>query len=227
MRCKQVALTTFVFFIFSLFAVSAITLFSAPGLYGQDVDLVKLKKEEEERKKKTKKSKYKVTNENLGKIDVPKKPYSIIKLGEGKGAAGASGSSIPVGSGGEGAQDDSVGDSKEDKTKPEYWQGKVTKLLDEMDKTKKNINEMQTEFNQLANTWSAEDILQKREEKRKRVEDLRKLIPEEEQKLEKLKQDMADLEEDARKNNIPAGWLRVARTGPPTPQKQKQRDQQE
>ena len=221
MRCKQVALTTFVFFIFSLFAVSVITLFSAPGLYGQDVDLVKLKKEEEERKKKTKKSKYKVTNENLDKIEVPKKPYSIIKLGEGKGAAGASGSSIP------GAQDDSVGDSKEDKTKPEYWQEKVTKLLDEMDKTEKNINQMQTEFNQLANTWSAEDILQKREEKRKRVEDLRKLIPEEKQKLEKLKQDMADLEEDARKNNVPAGWLRVDRTRPPTPQKQKQRDQQE
>ena len=157
---------------------------------------------------------------------MPKKPYSIIKLGEGKGAAGASGSSIPAGSGGEGVQE-LEGDSKEDKTKPEYWQEKVTKLLDEMDKTEKNINQMQTEFDQLSITWSAEDILQKREEKRKRVEELRKLIPEEKQKLEKLKQDMADLEEDARKSNVPAGWLRVDRTKTVTPEKQKQSGQQE
>jgi hypothetical protein len=226
MKCKQVALTTFAFFIFSLFAVFAIALFTTPNLYGQDVDLVKLKKEEEERKKKAKKSKYKVTNDNLDKIEVEKKPYSVIKLGEGKGTAGASGSSTAGKSGGEGAPNQGD-DPKEDKTKPEYWQKKVRKLLDEMEKTKENINQMQAELNQTMNTWSAEDILQEREKKRKRVEDLKKLIPREKQKLEKLEKDMADLEEDARKNNVPPGWLRVDRTKTPTPpEKPRQRDQQ-
>jgi hypothetical protein len=226
MKCKQVALTTFVFFIFSLFAVSAITLFTTLNLYGQEVDLVKLKKEEEERKKKAKKSKYKVTNENLDKIKVAKKPYSVIKLEEGKGAAGASGSSTPDKSGGEGAPNQ--GDNlKEDKTKPEYWQKKVTKLLDDMDETKENINQMKAELNQTMNTWSVEHNLQKQKEKKKKVADLRELIPKEKQKLEKLEKDMAALEEDARKNNVPPGWLRVDRTKTPTPpEKPKQRDQQ-
>lgn len=225
MKCKQVVLTTFAFFIFSLFAVFAIALFTAPDLYGQDVDLVKLKKEEEERKKKTKKSKYKVTNDNLDKIETPKKPYSVIKLGEGKKTAGASGSSTPDKSGGEGAPIKGD-DPKEDKTKPGYWQEKVKALLDEMDKTKENINKMQVELNQTMNTWSAEDDLQKQKEKKKRVDDLKELIPKEKQKLEKLEKDMAALEEDARKNNVPPGWLRVDRTKTPTPpEKPKQKDQ--
>lgn len=225
MRCKQVALTTFAFFIFSLFAVFATALFTAPELYGQDVDLVKLKKEEEERKKKTKKSKYKVTNDNLDKIEVEKKPYSVIKLGGGKkGAAGASGSSTPDKSGDESAPQQGD-DPKQDKTKPEYWQEKVRNLLDEIDKTKENINKMQAELNQTMNMWSAEHDLQKQKEKKKRVDDLRELIPKEKQKLEKLEKDMVALEEDARKNNVPPGWLRVDRTKDSTPpEKPKQRD---
>lgn len=225
MKSKQVVLTTFAFFIFSLFAVYATALFTAPKLYGQDVDLVKLKKEEEERKKKTKKSKYKLTNENLEKIEVEKKPYSVIKLGKGKkGTAGENVSSAPGESGGDGAPQQGD-DPKQDKTKPEYWQEKVRNLLDEMDKTKENINKMQAELNQTMNMWSAEDDLQKQKEKKKRVDDLRELIPKEKQKLEKLEKDMAALEEDARKNNIPPGWLRVDRTKAPTPpEKPKQRD---
>jgi hypothetical protein len=231
MKNKQIVLSAFVFFIFNLFALGPFSRPTqgpnpAPGLYGQNVDLVKLKEEEEERKKKTKKSKYVVTNDNLDKIEVPNKPYGVIKLG-GKGADtgaatadGDTGIQIETVS-----EDNSSSGSKADdsgtvdrQSKP-YWQDRVNKLLDDIDAAQADIKNSKQELDQLHSLLQEEDLYQIRLEYEKRIKELEKHIPQAKQKLVDLNKAMEDLEDQARKESIPAGWLRVDR---PEPEKKQQ-----
>ncbi|MCX6584550.1 MAG: hypothetical protein NT166_30635 [Candidatus Aminicenantes bacterium] len=228
MRYKQIVVSVFVIFIFNLFALNPFSRPNrapnpGPALYGQDVDLVKLKKEEEERKKKTKKSKYVITNDNLDKIEVPKKPYGVIKLG-GKGAEeaaataggdmGSQGDTGVADNSSSGSQADAVG--AVDRQSKTYWQDRVNKLYDDIEATDTDIKSSQQELDQLYGALQAEDLYNKRLEYEKRMSDLEKHIPEAQQKLADLYKSLEDLEDQARKENIPAGWLRVERPEPNT-----------
>jgi hypothetical protein len=228
MKNKQIAISIFVFFIFNLFALDPLSKsnpapYRGPGLYGQDVDLVKLKKEEEERKKKTKKSKYVVTNDNLDKIEVPKKPYGVIKLG-GKGAEEAAATAGgDMGSRSDtGVPDNSSSDSAADavgtvdRQSKTYWQDRVNKLYDDIEAADTDIKSSQQEIDQLNGALQTEDLYNKRLEYEKRISELEKHIPEAQQKLADLYKALEDLEDQARKENIPAGWLRVERPEPNT-----------
>ncbi len=229
MKYKQIVLSVFVSFIFNLFALNPFSrsnpaLKTGPGLYGQNVDLVKLKNEEEERKKKTKKSKYVVTNDNLDKIEVPNKPYGVIKLGgkgAGEGAAtagGDTGNQSDTGGTDSAVQNTQTVDSSAGaaRDKKEYWQDSVNKLYDDIEAADMDIKNSQQELNELNSELQAEDLYEKRLEIGKRISELEKHIPEAQQKLADLNKAMEDLEDQARKENIPAGWLRVERPEPDT-----------
>jgi len=229
MKNKKIVLSVFVFFIFNLFALNPLsksnpTPYRGPGLYGQDVDLVKLKQEEEERKKKTKKSKYVVTNDNLDKIEVPKKPYGVIKLGgkeAGEAAAtagGDAGDQFDTGVTDNSAQNTQAVDSSAGaalNTK-EYWQDRVNRLYDDIEATAMDIKRSQQEINRLNSYLQAIDNYKERKNIEKRMDELKKHIPEAKQKLADLYKALEDLEDQARKENIPAGWLRVERPEPNT-----------
>ncbi len=195
---KTIILTTVTFFVFNFFSCV---------LQPQEVDLVKLKKEEEERKKNTKKSKYVLTNDNLDKIEVPKKPFALIKV-EKKGT-GSDQTGVTSTSGSEGEEGG--------KRTREYWQEEKKKLLDQISEVEAEIKKMQDEYNQLMLTQPAEDILNKRISMKNRMDELFKLIPEYKQRLENLKKELEALEDRARRAGVPPGWLRdVQATPPPT-----------
>jgi hypothetical protein len=197
---KYIILTIVTFFLLNIFSCA---------LHPQEVDLVKLKKKEEERKKKTKKSKHVLTNDNLDKIDVPKKPYALIKVekkGKGSGQTGGI-STASAGSEGEG--------EGEGRRTREYWQQEKKKLLDQVNDLEVEINRMQDEYNQLMITHPAEDILTKRISMKNRMDELFKLIPEYKQRLENLKKELEALEDRARKAGVPPGWLRDVEAAPP------------
>ncbi|MDQ1355286.1 MAG: hypothetical protein QG657_5596, partial [Acidobacteriota bacterium] len=223
MKNKHIVLSVFVFFIFNFFALNPFlkSNHSKPGsgLYGQDVDLVKLKQEEEERKKKTKKSKYVVTNDNLDKIETPNKPYGIIKVGgksteKGKETAGGDtgtqnqpvieDNTPPAPD----AKADDAGSDGGDRQSKQYWQDRVNKLLDDIEATQADIKDSRQELSLLNGDLQNEDLYEKRLEIQKKLEELKKHIPEAEQKLADLNKAMEDLEDQARKESIPAGWLR-------------------
>lgn len=231
MKNKQIVLSVFVFFIFNFFALNPFSRSNHPnlssGLYGQSVDLVKLKQEEEERKKNTKKSKYVVTNDNLDKIELPNKPYGVIKLG-GKGAekgtetaGGDTGNqSEPIiedNSPSSGNADD-AGAGTGDRQSKQYWQDRVNKLLDDIEAAQADIKNSRQELSLLNGDLQTEDLYEKRLEIQKKTDELKKHIPEAEQKLADLNKAMEDLEDQTRKENIPAGWLRVDRPEPDTKQ---------
>lgn len=232
MKNKKIVLSVFVFFIFNLFAFNPFANSNCsnprPGLYGQSVDLVKLKQEEEERKKKTKKSKYVVTNDNLDKIETPNKPYGIIKVGgksSEKGAETAGGDTgienqpvIEDNSPSSGKADD-AGAGGGDRQSKQYWQDRVNRLLDDIEAAQADIENSRLELSLLNGDLQTEDLYEKRLEIQKKLEELKKHIPEAEQKLADLNKAMEDLEDQARKESIPAGWLRVDR---PEPEKKKQ-----
>lgn len=225
MKYKHVVLSLFVFIIFNLFALSPFSRSNpapkwSPGLYGQSVDLVKLKEEEEERKKKTKKSVLVVTNESLDKIETPNKPYGIIKAGGKSTEKGAETSGGDTGTQNQtviedntppDAKADDAGSASLSRQSKTYWQDRVNSLLDEIEKTNADIEKSRLELSLLNNDLQAVDIYQKRREIEKKMAELRKHIPEAKQKLADLNKAMEDLEDQARKENIPTGWLRVDR----------------
>ncbi|HLP48412.1 MAG TPA: hypothetical protein VK469_20900 [Candidatus Kapabacteria bacterium] len=243
MRYKPIILSVFVFFILHHFSFNPSSNANpaphqGPGLYAQDVDLVKLKKEEEERKKKTKKSKYVVTNENLDKIQLPKKPYSFIKLGEketekakeaGATAGGETGTNVETEIAGNTGTSSAPVDTNTGlaQSTKEYWQEEVKKLYLEMDRTERDIKKSQGELNQVTNMLQAEDIYERRLEMQKRSDELKKSIPELKQKLDDLNKAMEDLEDRARKLGVPPGWLRVDRPEPSPDQQANQDDKKE
>jgi len=194
MRCIILVIVTF--FAFNIFSCV---------LHPQEVDLVKLKKEEEERKKNTKKSKHVLTNDNLDKIEVPKKPFAFIKVekkGKGSDQTAVTSTSSSDAEGGE-------------KRTREYWQQEKKKLLDQINEVEAEINKMQDEYNRLMLTQPAEDILTKRISMKNRMDELFKLIPEYKQRLENIKKELEALEERARKAGVPPGWLRDVQATPP------------
>lgn len=211
MNIKTAAITIFVFFVFSGIADG---LFSKPG--PQTVDLVKQKKKEEERKKKEKKSKYVVTNDNLDTIEVPKKPYGFIKMEEKDDKRKSLEDQPPTPTGGtapdqEGKSGGEAGSaaSATQKDRRAYWQDQKRALVTQINDLKISIDKNQSELNRLEFNWSAIDDPVKAKEARDKVKELKQLIPEQKKKLETLEKELVDLEERARKEGVPPGWLRI------------------
>lgn len=218
------AFTVFVFFV-SLFPLA--DLIATPDASAQEVDLVDLKKKEDKRKKKTKKSKYVVTNDNIEKIKVPKKSYGFIKVENKDDKAKAlndqlpsAGSGVSQTAGGEG----SVAPSGTAKDKREYWQTQMRQLLTGINELKNEINKNQAELNHWEFRWSTISDFNEQKKKREEIEQLRTLIPQQQKELAELEKKKEKLELRARKDNVPAGWLRIDDLEKPPPQKDKKKD---
>lgn len=201
-------------FVLFLFFVS----FLSPGLSAnpanpgsQEVDLVKLKKEEEKRKKKLKKPKYVVTNESLKNLDKTKGTGSLSKA-SGKSDTGekAKESSSPASPP---AQSDASTTSpidEEEKARDEkckFWQKKKSDLIYEIYKTKADIKDMIAEHNKIANEFdlATGDTQIKMME---RVDKLAKEIEDAKKRIVEMENEMAELDNRARKDGVPPGCLR-------------------
>ncbi len=192
---KYIIFTTVIFFVFNIFSYD---------LHSQEVDLVKLKKQEEERKKKAKKSKHVLTNDNLDKIKVEKKPHAFIKAEKKKGSDKTN---VSTGS--------NSGSETGKKQTKEYWRREMKKLLEEKSRVEDALKKMQNEYEELRFAYPSVDILSKRTEMRDRIEELKKLIEENEKLLEDVEKKINALKDRARKKGIPPGWLRGVQAAPP------------
>lgn len=186
--------------------------FNCP-LHPQKVNLAELQKKEKERRKKTKKSKYIITNDNIDKIEIKqKKPYSFIKMGEGKkGKKSSAAAGKKPGAAKAGKSPDLPG-SEEGASKTrmteEAWRQRKIDLLIRINSLKKNIDDMQSEFNRAGNFYPDETLnqqLQRRQAAQKLLEQINKG----KEQLKKLEKDLDNLETEARQLGVPPGWLRV------------------
>ena len=169
-----------------------------PSLYanpGQDIDLIKMKKEEEERRKKTKKSKYNLTDEDLKKVKDEK-----INLTEApEGATGTT-------------TDTQTGKEKTEKNDPKqtehYWRARKGALEKRIKDLEGKIKDMENELARLNNEFPGKDILSERLQMEQDIKQLRKGIENHKLGLEKLKNELINLADEARQAGVPPGWLR-------------------
>lgn len=214
---KEVKIKKWSLFVLFLFFVS----FFSSGLSAnsansanparQDVDLVKLKKEEEKRKKKLKKSKYVVTNESLKNLDKTKGKGSLSKAA-GKSDTGekaiesTSPASLPTQSDASaGSPVDEEQKARDEKCK--YWQKKKSDLIYEIYKTKADIKDMIAEYNKIVNEFdfATGDTQIKMME---RGDELLKEIDKAKNHIVEMENEMAELDNKARKDGVPPGCLR-------------------
>ncbi len=181
----------------SLF-LAAFIIFSGPFgqvLFSDSIDLVALQKKEAERRKKTNKSKYKLTNTSLVILSSGKKKMSYVKTDQ--------------------VFEDNSKEKKKTKKKKEdprakkdYWIKKIRstdenilKLKEQITKTQLELNKAQTDYLTLSLPLEINNAKENFDKLNKKIQELKK-------KLEMEKIAKENIYEDARKSNIPPGWLR-------------------
>jgi len=184
----------------------AITLIvaSSPIAFAQassTVSLAEVARREEARRKTTKKATRVITNSNLGATEdtasVPPAPSTTKP-------ATASGNSTPSTIPGGKVEPPAAADKKDQA----YWQGRISEARTQLSRTQMFAESLQTRINSLRTDFVNRD---NRVEREKIQQDLNASLAE----LERLKQDIekqmkgiAAIEDEARRANVPAGWLR-------------------
>lgn len=181
----------------SLF-LAVFIIFSGPFgqvLFSDSIDLVALQKKEAKRRKKTKKSKYKLTNASLVILSSGKKKMSYVKTDQ--------------------VFEDNSNKKKKTKKKKEdpratkdYWIKKIRstdenilKLKEQITKTRLELNKAQTDYLTLSLPLDIKNAKERFDNLNRKIQELKK-------KLEMGKIAKENIYEDARKSNIPPGWLR-------------------
>ena len=162
------------------------------------------KEEQKEKEKEKEKKKQKViTNEDLKNIKgvnitfVVPEPQTEDKTKKTTGAKE------------EKKNDQSTGKEEIDPKKTEkYWRDRMNKILANIKRNEDKLKEMREKLTRLQNEYPGMDILSERLRIESEINQLFESIRNYESGLEKLKKDQEDLEDEARKAAIPAGWLR-------------------
>lgn len=165
------------------------------------VSLAEVARREEARRKTTKKSTRVITNANLGATEEPAAvapPPSTTK------PAATSGNSTPSTISGGKAEPIQAGDKKDQA----YWQGRVSTARLELSRTQMFAESLQTRINSLRTDFVNRD---NRVEREKIQQDLNAALAELERlkkEIEKQMKGITAIEDEARRANVPAGWLR-------------------
>jgi hypothetical protein len=101
---------------------------------------------------------------------------------------------------------------KKQKIDPEktekYWRGRWSKLQANIKNSEKKIKEMKEKLLQLQLEHPRIDLMNERKKREDEMARLAQGIVNYERGLETLKKKLADLEDEARKQGVPPGWLR-------------------
>lgn len=167
------------------------------------VSLADVARKEEARRKTAKKATIVLTNSDLGAAD-PLAPETEPPS-TAKPAPAAPGNTSPTIAGGKAAPIDPA-----DKKDQAYWQNRISTARTELSRTQMFADSLQTKINSLRTDFVNRD---NRVEREKIQQDLNTALAE----LERLKKEVdkqmkaiTAIEEEARRANVPAGWLRPA-----------------
>ena len=188
------------------FIAIALTLIvaSPPAAFAQassTVSLAEVARREEARRKTAKKATRVITNANLGAADSAAAP-SVPAAATASGNTSPATSTPPI-SGGEAPKPDPA--AMKDQA---YWQGRISKARTELGRTQMFADSLQTKINSLRTDFTNRD---NRVEREKIQQELNTALAE----LERLKKEIdeqikaiAAIEDEARRANVPPGWLR-------------------
>lgn len=90
----------------------------------------------------------------------------------------------------------------------EYWRSRWSKLQTNIKNSEKKIKEMKEKLLRLQLEHPAIDLINERKQREDEMTRLAQGIVNYEKGLETLKKKMADLEDEARREGVPPGWLR-------------------
>ncbi len=140
-----------------------------------------------------------VTNENLKVVPAPAPPPAAGTAGAAQAAAEAPADAAVE------KEEPPAPDPARD---PDYWRKRITDLRERRDRNAFLMESVQSRINALTNDFSARDDPFQRakigDERQKTLAELERMKREQ----ETLDKQVADLEEEARRANIPPGWLR-------------------
>lgn len=196
--------------------VTSALLMSASPLAAQS--LADVAKQEQDRRS-TVKSSGKETQKTFTNKDLPHvtPPPQVVSSGDGKDtpAADADADKAPSGTEASAGSDDKKGagaskDEKKDGTAKDqaYWNGRITAARQQLDKDITFAAAMQSRINALTTDFVNRDDAAQRSvianDRDRALTELKGL----EKAIEKDKEAIAAIEEEARKASVPAGWLR-------------------
>lgn len=164
------------------------------------VPLAEVARREEARRKTTKKATRVITNATLGAATEPAVP---AQPSTSTTKPATSGNSTPTISGGK-AEPLNPADKKDQA----YWQGRITTARTDLGRTQMFADSLQTKINSLRTDFVNRD---NRVEREKIQQDLNTALAELERlkkEIEKQIKGIADIEDEARRAGVPAGWLR-------------------
>jgi hypothetical protein len=176
---------------------------SSPAAFAQTsstVSLAEVARREEARRKTTKKATRVITNANLG---APEEPVSAAPPSTSKPATGSGDATPPTISGGQVEPVEAA-----DKKDQAYWQNRISTARLELSRTQMFAESLQTRINSLRTDFVNRD---NRVEREKIQADLNAALAELERlkkEIEKQTKGIAAIEDEARRANVPAGWLR-------------------
>jgi hypothetical protein len=184
----------------------AITLIvaSSPIAFAQassTVSLAEVARREEARRKTTKKATRVITNANLGGAE---EPATVAAPPSTTSPAAASGNTTPPTIPGGKAEPVAAGDKKDQA----YWQNRIATARIELSRTQMFAESLQTRINSLRTDFVNRD---NRVEREKIQADLNAALAELERlkkEIEKQNKGITAIEEEARRANVPSGWLR-------------------
>jgi len=169
-----------------------------PYGFADSVDLVKSKKEEEKRRKNLQKSKYKLSNSNMDKIEVPKKNYGFVQY------AGEADILDPE----KKQVENSTVEKKDPQKEIKYWRDLKSKLEEQLAELSKKVNEDQLQLNQLVTNYISMNLPLQKIDLKNKIDKLTAEHNKNKLKLESLKNQLNGLPEKARKAGVPPGWVR-------------------
>ena len=197
--------------IFAFACVCGLAASSIAPLYGQS--LVDVAKKEQERRQGTKTGTKVYTNGDLKPVTDPDSSVAAAAA-EAGGAADKKASEAKTDvrgdakAGDKAASKDDKAASKSDEKGQEYWSAKMKALSEQLDRDRLYAEAIQTRINSLTAEFSAKDDPAQRaligEDREKAVAELARLR----KQIDDDKDAIGSLEEEARKANVPPGWLR-------------------
>ncbi len=182
----------------ALLTIVAVGLGSAP-IAGQT--LADVAKKEEERRKTTKPADKTYTNKDLGTLPPGTPPPAQAKPAATTDAAAKETGKPP-------GQEKDQDKEKEPAKDQAYWSGRMKELQTQLQRDQTYVDALQTRVNSLATDFVNRDDPAQRGvlagERQKALGELDRL----KKQIEATKKAIADLEEEARRANVPPGWLR-------------------
>lgn len=172
---------------------------SVRPLAAQNVPLAEVARKEQERRKKVAEPVRVITNQELKRLPAGWEPPPTPP--PPKPAAAAGGTTPP-------ASEQSKTDVEKEEKDESYWRARIGLLRQQLDRNKLFVDALQSRINALASDFVNRDDPAQRaligEDRQRAMAELERVKLE----IERLNTDIAAVEDEARREGVPPGWLR-------------------